>query len=205
MRNNSRGGARVLKALAAAVILTPAIIAWSSARDVLTMQPQSRLWIEGKSTMKGFECKAASFQSHVETTGPTAVSAVLAGEKGVSGVEITVPVEQMDCGNGTMNDHMRKALKATEHPEIVFHLSSYDLVKADEGVQATLNGTLNLGGVEKPIVVNAEVKEGTDSALHVVGEHEVMMKEYGLKPPSLMMGTMKVNERVKVHFDLLLK
>jgi hypothetical protein len=31
------------------------------------------------------------------------------------------------------------------------------------------------------------------------------MTEYGLKPPSLMMGTMKVKDAVKVHFDLLLK
>ena len=31
------------------------------------------------------------------------------------------------------------------------------------------------------------------------------MKEFGLKPPSLMMGTMKVDERVKVSFDLFLK
>lgn len=205
MRNYARGGARLLKVLAPAVILAPAIIAWSSVRDVLTVQPQSRLWVEGTSTMRGFECKATSFQSHVEATGPTAVSAVLAGDKGVSGVELTVPVAQMDCGNGTMNDHMRKALKATEHPEIVFHLSSYDLAKAAEGVQATINGTLNLGGVEQPIVVNADVNEGADGALHVVGMHEVRMKEFGLKPPSLMMGTMKVNERVKVRFDLLLK
>jgi polyisoprenoid-binding protein YceI len=205
MRSYARGGARVLKVLVPAVILAPAIIAWSAARHELAVQPQSRLWVEGTSTVRGFECKATSFQAHVEAAGPTAVSAVLAGERGVSGVELTVPVAQMDCGNGTMNDHMRKALKATEHPEIVFHLSSYDLAKAAEGVQATINGTLSLGGVEKPIVVNAEVKEGADGALHVEGVHEVMMKEYGLKPPSLMMGTMKVNERVKVRFDLLLK
>jgi len=205
MRSFATGGARLLKALVPAVILAPAIIAWSSARDSLTVQPQSRLWVEGTSTVRGFECKATSFQSHVEATGPTAVSAVLAGEKGVSGVELTIPIAQLDCGNGTMTDHMRKALKATENPEIVFHLSSYDLAKAADGVQATLNGTLNLGGVEKPIVVNADVKEGADGALHVVGVHEIMMKEYGLKPPSLMMGTMKVNERVKVRFDLLLK
>jgi hypothetical protein len=31
------------------------------------------------------------------------------------------------------------------------------------------------------------------------------MTEYGLKPPSLMMGTMKVKDAVQVHFDLLLK
>jgi hypothetical protein len=31
------------------------------------------------------------------------------------------------------------------------------------------------------------------------------MTEWGLKPPTLMLGTMKVGDRVKVGFDLLLK
>ena len=31
------------------------------------------------------------------------------------------------------------------------------------------------------------------------------MKEYGVKPPSLMLGTMNVREKVKVRFDLLLR
>jgi hypothetical protein len=39
----------------------------------------------------------------------------------------------------------------------------------------------------------------------VKGSHEIRMKEYGLKPPTLMLGTLKVDERVKVSFDLLLK
>jgi hypothetical protein len=188
----------------ATIVLTPALIAWTTARSELAVQPQSRLWVQGTSTVRGYECKAARFDARVES-GPGAVGAVLAGEKAVSAVKLEVPVAEMDCGNGTMNDHMRKALKATEHPVITFQLASYELAKASDGVQVTLNGTLMIGGVEKPVVIASDVKEGADGTLHVVGAHDVMMKEFGLKPPSLMMGTMKVNERVKVHFDLLLK
>jgi hypothetical protein len=31
------------------------------------------------------------------------------------------------------------------------------------------------------------------------------MSEYGVKAPTLMMGTMKVRDRVVVHFDIVLK
>jgi hypothetical protein len=31
------------------------------------------------------------------------------------------------------------------------------------------------------------------------------MKDFGLKPPSLMMGTMKVDELVTVNFDVVLR
>jgi hypothetical protein len=39
----------------------------------------------------------------------------------------------------------------------------------------------------------------------VKGVYDLRMTEWGLKAPSLMMGTMKVNELVKVNFDLVLK
>jgi hypothetical protein len=39
----------------------------------------------------------------------------------------------------------------------------------------------------------------------VVGTYPILMSDYGLKAPTLMMGTMKVNPKVKVNFDLLVK
>ena len=193
------------RALAALLCLAPAAVAWTTVSNRLEMQPESRLWINGSSTMRSFECKAASFDAVVESTGPGAVRAVLAGEKAVSGVEFRVPANRLDCGNGTMNDHMLKALKAKDHPEIVFRLSSYDVAKAAAGVEGSATGSLTIGGVTKPITMTGTAAELDGGTLRVKGSHEIRMKEYGLKPPTLMLGTLKVDERVKVSFDLLLK
>jgi polyisoprenoid-binding protein YceI len=100
---------------------------------------------------------------------------------------------------------MRKALKVDKFPTIVFKVDSYDLAKAADAVAVTLNGTLTLGGVEKPITVAAQAKAGDNGTLLVSGTQEVRMTEFGLKPPSLMLGTMKVDERIKVGFDVVLK
>jgi polyisoprenoid-binding protein YceI len=72
-------------------------------------------------------------------------------------------------------------------------------------MQGQLTGTLSIGGVQKTVTITATGTEGTNGTLHVVGTHEVDMKAFQLKPPSLMMGTMKVDPRVKVSFDLFLK
>src|SRR5437764_11585519 len=110
----------------------------------------------------------------------------------------------MDCGNGTMNEHMRKALKVTENPTITFELTDYDVATSAEGIAGTINGTLDLGGVKKPIAFKAKGRsEG--GMLHVDGAYDLRMTEYGLKPPTLMFGRIKVGETVKVNFDLLLK
>jgi len=185
--------------------LLPAAIAWTEIRETMTLEPQSKLWIKGNSTMRAFECKATVVDATVDAEGPAAAAAVLGGKKAVRTVQVTVPVSKLDCGNGTMNDHMLKALKAKEHQTIEFRLASYEMSPAGDAMQGQLTGTLSIGGVQKTVTISAKGTEGANGTLHVIGSHDVSMKEFGLKPPSLMMGTMKVDERVKVSFDLFLK
>ena len=192
---------RISLALAA---LIPALVAATSIMP-MDLQPESKLWIAGTSTVRSFQCQAATFDAKLDATGANAVSAVLAGEKAVGDVVVTVPAEKLDCRNSTMNEHMRKALKIEKYPTISFRVASYDLAKAADGVTITLNGALTLGGVEKPITINATAKAGENGTLLVSGTREIRMTEFGLKPPTLMLGTLKVDERIKVGFDVVLK
>ena len=189
--------------LAAILGLVPSAVAWTPGRDPLLLEPQSRLWIDGKSTVRKFSCKAGAFDVAVDAA-PEAVSAVLAGQKAVRTVTVTVPAEKLECGNGTMNEHMLKALKAKDAPTIEFRLAAYDVAKGGAGVEGTLRGALTLGGVTKTIAIPAQAAAEA-GRLHVTGAYTLDMREYGLKPPSLMMGTMKVDPAVAVSFDLYLK
>ena len=189
----------------AAFALAPALLAWPTAVNQMTLQSGSRLWVKGTSTVRSFECKAVELEARVETSGPGAAFAVAAGEKAVTQAAVDVPAAKLDCANGTMNDHMRKALKAKENPVIGFRVASYDLAKGAAGTTVTMAGELALGGTTKPITVVATATEEANGQLRVAGTHEVKMTEFGLKPPSLMMGTMKVADKVVVGFDLLLK
>jgi polyisoprenoid-binding protein YceI len=190
--------------LFALALVIPLSGAWSVATELLVLQPQSRLWIDGTSTMKRWTCKAGEVNAVVEANAPNAIATLLAGDKGVRTVRVSVPAAQIDCNNGTMNEHMRKALKLTEHPSIEFRLTSYDVARKADGVAGTMTGSLTLGGVEKTITMKAEGTSEGDM-LHVIGAYPLNMKEYGLKPPTLMFGRIKVGETVTVNFDLLLK
>ena len=191
-------------ALASLLCLAPAAIAWRTAGEPLALAPQSKLWIDGKSTVRKFSCKAPVFTVDVDAA-PGAVAATLAATKAVHTVTVRVPAEKMDCGNGTMNEHMLKALKAKDAPTIEFKLTSYDVAKASAGVQGTLSGTLSLGGAQHAVTLPAQATEAGAGMLRVTGSYELHMKDFDLKPPSLMMGTMKVDELVTVNFDLVLK
>ena len=190
--------------LIALAIIVPASSAWTVANGLLELQPQSRLWIDGTSTVRSFSCKAGEVNAVVEANGSDAIPQLLTGDKGVKAVRVTVPAEGLDCGNGTMNEHMRKAIKLSEHKAIEFRLTDYEVTRNADGVAGTINDTLLLGGVTKPISMKAEGSED-DGMLHVTGAYDLKMTEYGLKPPTLMFGRIKVGETVKVKYDLLLK
>jgi len=170
----------------------------------LDLQPESRLWVGGTSSLRGWECRASTFTVTVESSA-SAAATVLVGEKSVTSVDLIVPIEQLECGNGTMNGHMRKALKAQEHPNVAFRMTGYELARSSDSLVATISGALTIGGTEKPVELVALATAAADGALRVAGTYQLKMTEFGLKPPSLMFGRMKVGDLVKVGFDVVLK
>lgn len=191
----------ITHAFAAVLVIAPIQIG----ADDLVAQPQSKLWVEGTSTIKPFQCSVPNFTISVKSTGTGAVDAVLAGQKAVKTVELTVPAAKIECGNGTMNDHMRTALKAEENPTIKFALASYEVAKAGASVKGTMRGTLALGGAEHPIDVAAVATDAGNGAMRIVGAYDVALSEFDLKRPSLMFGRIKVGDKVQVKFDFVFK
>jgi polyisoprenoid-binding protein YceI len=173
--------------------------------ELLVAQPQSKLWVEGTSTMKSFSCKAADFTLTVNANGSGAVAAVLAGQKAVKSLELIVPTAKLDCSNGTMNEHMRKAIKADDNATIKFTLTGYDVASNANGAEGTVRGTLALGGAEHPVNVTAVATDAGNGAMRVAGSYELAMSAFDLKAPSLMFGSIKVADKVQVKFDLVLK
>lgn len=194
-----------LAGFALTLLVAGSAAAQSAAGSYLALEPESRLWVEGTSTVRSFSCAAAGLSAMVEVGSDRAVDATLAGEKAVRSARLEVPARTLDCSNGTMNSHMLKAIAADQHPTIVFVLSSYELADTGDGAAATLTGRLLLGGRERPITMQADLRQGPGGTLRVSGVQEVRLSDHGLKPPSLMMGTMKVGDAVRVHYDLVLK
>lgn len=192
---------RLFGRLALMAIVVPAGIAWTADRAGLALQPESRLWVEGTSSVRSYTCRAARVDGTV-TTRPGSTSLALAElEKTVKDAEVTVAVAGLECGNGTMNGHLRKALDAEKHPRITYRITSYDAA-ADGKVK--LNGTLEIAGTEKPVSIDASATHEAGK-LRVQGSRQIKMTDFGVRPPTLMMGTMRVHDPVTVHFDVLLK
>ena len=187
----------------AAIVLGIAVVSTAAMDATLGFQPESRIWIEGTSTVRSFTCEAAQVGGKLETAAGSLDVAALDGA--VREAEVVVDATTLDCNNGTMNGHMRKALKVTEHGTMTFRLTGYEAVASGAGAQVTLNGTLRIAGKEQAISAAAVATQAADGGIRVKGSHTIRMTEFGVKPPSLMMGTMKVHDPVELNFDLVLK
>ena len=104
-----------------------------------------------------------------------------------------------------MNDHMKKALKADANGTIKFTLSGYDVATNAKGAEGSVRGTLNLGGAEHPVNVSAIATDAGNGAMRIAGGYELALSDFALQAPSLMFGSIKVGDKVKVKFDLVLK
>lgn len=159
-----------------------------------SLESNSKVWVDGTSTVRGFKCSATEMKSDVTKRDAGDLAAL------VEQAQVVIPVGKLDCGNGTMNEHMRKALKAASNPNIEFALHSYDVT----GSSAVLKGSLTIAGTTKEIEIPATIQQQGE-IVRVQATAKIKMTEWGVKPPSLMMGTMKVREDVTVGFDVALK
>lgn len=180
------------------IAATAGMAAGQSPAPRMPLESTAQLSFDGSSTVRGFKCTAKTVTMNIVTNAVDATSASL--EELVSKASVVIPVAGIDCGNGTMNEHMRKALKATENADISFIMTGYQV----NGNSATLNGTLKIAGKEQPIQLPATLTPEANG-VRVKSTKAIDMTQWGVKPPSLMMGTMKVKPTVNITFDVLVK
>jgi hypothetical protein len=161
----------------------------------------STVTVEGTATMYGdWSCTG---QASVRAIPGRALESVPGFPGGISKAVIEVSVKGIECGDGTMNEHLRKALKEKEHPTILFQMDKYKLEAG--GKEATAFGELTIAGVAKPIEMNVDLEDIRGKGVRARGKVAIKMKEYGVKPPSLLFGALKVANDVTVKFDSLVQ
>jgi polyisoprenoid-binding protein YceI len=190
-----------MKTLLKTVLITGAIagLAASSASALmalpedLALSSTSKIWFDGTSNVRSFSCAAKKLDLDI------AADADASPAKIVKTASLSIPVGQIDCGNGKMNEHMREALKAEKNPTISWKLTSYRV----EGSNVVIDGTLSIAGKENPVELRG-AGAANNGTITLKGTKVLKMTEFGVKPPSLMFGTMKVADPVTVSFDLVL-
>ena len=165
----------------------------------LKLSEGSWLRLSGDSTLHPFTSTATIMSLDMELSGEALASAL--GARAPASMTLRIPVEGLKSNSEGLDKNLRKAMKVKgdENKEIVFTLSSYKLLEGGKRIAAA--GSLEISGAKKDVTVEGAL--GLDVGRAVVdGSHELNMSEYGIKPPTMMLGAVKVKDRVVVRFHL---
>ncbi len=161
--------------------------------DRYVLRPESRMSIRGSSTVNRFTCESAELGGMGWLT-----------DTGAPQLTLDVPARSFDCGDGRMNRDMYRALKVDAHPTIHFTLRAVQpidrVVAGRQKMQVT--GELTIAGVTRPVELTVDGQRLDDGTLRAAGEAPLKMSDFGIRPPSAMMGLIRAHDDIQVRFDL---
>jgi len=101
-----------------------------------------------------------------------------------------------------MNNNTYKALKADNNPEIIFVLAIPDkAIKANSAATTvSVKGTLTIAGKTQPIEMQVKISMQGHNLLSFTGSQTIKMTDYGISPPTALLGTLKTGDEITIQF-----
>ena len=148
--------------------------------------------VSGTSTIRGWTCTVTG-TAQVTAGSSTPVRGL---DGGVQTATLSVPVDDFICPDEEMREHLLEALRADEFPEITFRLEGYEA----SGQGALTTGTLTLLDATEEVSFPLSLTP-SGSGVQLEGELALDMTTYGVEPPVVMLGLLRVRPRIRIQFS----
>lgn len=120
---------------------------------------------------------------------------------GVKSLSLSIPVQTLKSGKGAMDKNAYAALKAENHKQISYTISSTKLV----GDKLICTGNLTIAGVTKAMEVETTCSVNTDNTIVCKTVKSFKMSEFKVEPPSFMFGSVTTGDEITLEFNLTFK
>jgi hypothetical protein len=167
------------------------------------VQPASSVEILGRTNVNKFQCISGPY------TGKDTL--ILTAEEHHRTLfhrgKVQLKASGFTCGLRMMTKDFAKTIKADEFPFIEIEFTSFEHTPAYSRTKEEFNSQLNITLANNPVGCQVKCTVVRDEAglVHLVGSRTFTFAEFNLKPPSRMLGTVKVNEDLIVNFHLVLR
>jgi polyisoprenoid-binding protein YceI len=161
-----------------------------------------QLTINGTSNVHDWSTKA----TNVIVNGDFGLSNTSLEKINAASVKVKTKSLKSTKDSDLMDDRTHSTLKADKFPEITYVFTKVLSIQ-QSGSETIMNvtGNLTLGGVTKPTDLTLRIKTLPGGDLEVKGTRKILMSNHGIKPPSFMLGAMKVGDEVTLTYDVVLK
>lgn len=164
----------------------------------------SQLYLKGTSNVTPFTCycqQAFPQQQFTMTLRPQSNTAVFQDTR------LQLQTKKLDCGNRGMNRDMHHTLKADAYPHISIRLQEVQFRSGNKGGLGTLTAkaTLTVTGQSRTVHMQVKAEESAQNIYRFVSALSMKMTDFGITPPTALMGLVKVDDKIDIHLDLLVQ
>ena len=187
-----------------AALFSSAVGAQSSSAVRLQLAPNTQLSFEGTSTLHGFTCTTSTMQAYIDVDPSYKTESLATVARPIVAVQIVIPVKSLACG-GELENNMRNTLNAQKYPYIIYKLSNYDVIAGTASTSAftaSTQGTLTIAGAEHPVALTVKASRAADGVVSATGAQTIKISDFGIKPPTFFLGTLRVGNELKVKFTV---
>jgi polyisoprenoid-binding protein YceI len=189
----------ILMALLPALALAPAALPAATAAQGITATAVS-VKILGDSTMHRWEASAGAATITASVLPAAQGLSAAIDKQGLQSLDLVVGVDSLASPEGSgMNKNMHKAMESDKYPDIRFSLRSYAL----QGATVTAQGDLSIHGQSKSVSLTGQLSDAK-GGVELKGSYPLLMSDYGVKPPVMMLGTIRVADKVTIVYDFTL-
>jgi polyisoprenoid-binding protein YceI len=121
----------------------------------------------------------------------------------VTALKFTVLAKSLKSEKSSMDSRTYKSINADVFPKINYQLTfaTVTMVQANKySIQTT--GNLTIAGKTQTISMKVTALVNADHSISCRGTEKIMLTDYGIAPPSFMLGAMKVGNDLTISFNL---
>ena len=142
-------------------------------------------------------------ETAVKTTGDATITWT-DGSFTINHLSLKIEVAAIESEHGSIMDNKTyDALKAKNYPYISFKMTSLkSMTKSGTGYLVKVMGDLTIAGKTRNVELTAMAYIKENGKILFDGSRSLKMTEYGIDPPTAMMGAMQVGDDVTVKFKV---
>lgn len=180
-------------------IALPAMAQYESAYMVLWVTSESELTVTGRTNLNTFQC------NYLDDLTDTLWIAIERSSDvyHLQNTTVSLQVDAFDCGGKLINKDFRKLLRSDKYLDINVHFQSFHAAPDDSVNRlGSLMTRFELaGGADTHSIDILKRSEAMQSA-NYYGFAELDITNFGLEPPTRLLGMVKVDKMIRVQFDL---
>ena len=169
-----------------------AIVLSANAQKNYTLDTKTNFSVFGTSTLHDWEMKSAS------KTGTANLTVANSKLTAITSIDITLPVETIKSEKTKMDKIAYETLKSDKNKNIKYVLKSAEKVNETTW---NLTGTYTIAGVSKEHKTQVKTSV-TNGIVNLQGSNKITFKEFGMKSPTAMLGTIKTGEDLTIKFNI---